>query len=144
MKKIKRLLTICLAVLLMFCVSISLVGCKKTGPLPNGHYGMMNSIPEEPLPDLSFGFTQGDIRDSYGWVIDGDTAEMWVSGSCDYKAKIVEKDGKIYFEGYKYRTLLDILLCGGKQQGNTDVYQVTYSESRQIISLTLVVIPNGE
>ena len=68
---------------------------------------------------------------------------MWVSGSCDYKAKIVEKDGVIYFEGYKYRTLLDILLRGGKQQGNTDVYQVAYSESRQIISLTLVVIPNG-
>ena len=144
MKKIKKLLTIGLALLLMLCVSISLVGCKKTGPLPNGHYGMMNSIPEEPLPDLSFGFTQGDIRDSYGWVIDGDTAEMWVSGSCDYKAKIVEKDGEIYFEGYKYRTLLDILLRGGKQQGNTDVYQVAYSESRQIISLTLVVIPNGE
>ena len=84
MKKIKKLLTIGFAVLLMLCMSISLVGCKKTGPLPNGHYEMMNSIPEEPLPDLSFGFTQGDIRDSYGWVSNGDTAEMWVSGSCDY------------------------------------------------------------
>ena len=135
MKKIKKLLTIGLAVLLMLCVSISLVGCKKTGPLPNGHYGMMNSIPEEPLPDLSFGFTQGDVRDSYGWVIDGDTAERWVSGSCDYKAKIVEKDGEIYFEGYKYRTLLDILFRGGKQQGNTDVYIVEYDGKS---SITLV------
>ena len=135
MKKIKKLLTIGLAVLLMFCVSVSLVGCKKTGPLPNGHYEMMNSIPEEPLPDLSFGFTQGDIRDSYGWVIDGDTAEMWVSGSCDYKAKIVEKDGKIYFKGYKYITLLDILFRGGKQQGNTGVYIVEYDGKS---SITLV------
>ncbi|MBQ4269589.1 MAG: hypothetical protein IJB97_08085 [Clostridia bacterium] len=134
MKKIKKLLTIGLAVLLMLCMSVSLVGCKKTGPLPNGHYGMMNSIPEEPLPDLSFGFTQGDIRDNYGWVIDGDTAEMWVSGSCDYKAKIVEKDGVIYFEGYKYRTLLDILLRGGKKQGNTDVYLVEY-DGKSIITL---------
>ena len=144
MKKIKKLLTIGLAVLLMLCMSISLVGCKKTGPLPNGHYGMMNSIPEEPLPDLSFGFTQGDIRDSYGLVIDGDTAEMWVSGSCYYKAKIVEKDGEIFFEGYKWKDLLDILFRDGKEQGNTDVYQVVYSESRQIISLALVAIPHGE
>lgn len=59
---------------------------------------------------------------------------MWVSGSCDYKAKIVEKDGVIYFEGYKYRTLLDILLRGGKQQGNTDVYLVEY-DGKSIITL---------
>ena len=126
MKKIKKLLIISLAVLLMLCMSISLVGCKKTGPLPNGHYAMMNSIPEEPLPDLSFGFTPGDIRRSYGWVIDGDTAEEWVSGSCCYKAKIVEKDGVIYFEGYKWNDLLDILFRGGKEQGNTGVYLVEY------------------
>ena len=137
MKKIKKLFTIGLAVLLMLCMSVSLFGCKKTGLIPNGYYGMSQN-------EDVYILTGNDIRDSFGWVIDGDTAEMWVSGSCDYKAKIVEKDGEIYFEGYKYRTLLDILLCGGKQQGNTDVYQVTYSESRQIISLTLVVIPNGE
>lgn len=128
MKKIKKLLTIGLAVLLMLCMSISLVGCKKTGLIPNGYYGMSQN------EDVYF-LTGNDIRDSFGWVIDGDTAERWVSGSCDYKAKIVENDGKIYFKGYKYRTLLDILFRGGKQQGNTGVYIVEYDGKS---SITLV------
>ena len=129
MKKIKKLLTIGLAVLLMLCMSISLVGCKKAGPIPNGYYSIKNQNESVYL------FTEKDIRDRYCWVIDGDIAEEWVSGSCDYKAKIVEKDGEIYFEGYKYRTLLDILLRGGKQQGNTNIYQVVYNESEGSITI---------
>lgn len=138
MKRIKRLLTTLLAVLLMLCMSVSLVGCKKTGPIPNGYYFMRKQN------ETIYVFTENDIRDSYGWAIDGDTAEEWVSGYCCYKAKIVEKDGEIYFEGYKFKTLLDILLGDGKPQGNTDVYQVVYNESEQSIFLALVVIPNGE
>ncbi len=138
MKKIKKLLTIGFVCLLMLCMSVSLIGCNKTGPIPNGYYRMKNQ------KETVYLFTENDIRDGHGWVIDGDTAEMWVSGSCDYKAKIVEKDGEIYFEGYKYRTLLDILLCGGKKQGNTDVYQVVYDESERSIFLALVAFPHGE
>lgn len=122
-------------------VGVFFVGCEGKGPIPNGHYGPMNSIPEEPLPDLYFGFTKGDIRDSYGWVIDGDTAEAWVSGSCYYKAKIVEREDGIYFEGYKWRDLLDILFRDGKRSGNTDVYQVVYDEGKRSIALALVVVP---
>lgn len=138
MKKLKKLLTISLSVLFMLCMSISLVGCGKTGPIPNGYYTMKNKN-----EDVYF-LTENDIRDSFGWVIDGETAEMWVSGSCDYKAKIVEKDGEIYFEGYKYKTLLDVLLRGGKEQGNTEMHQVFYNESEQSILVALVVVPNGE
>jgi len=138
MKTIKRLLTIGLAVLLMLCMSISLVGCKKVGPIPNGHYEMVNSIPEEPLPDFSYGFTQRDIRDSYGWIIDGDTAEEWISGSCNYKAKIVEKDGKIYFEGYEWFDFLySLTSCSPKYEGNTNVYLVEY-DGKNRISLHLI------
>lgn len=135
MKKIKKLLTIFLTVLFMLCISISLVGCKKAGLIPNGYYSIKNQN-----EDVYF-LTENDIRDSFGWVIDGETAEMWVSGSCDYKAKIVEKDGEIYFEGYKYKTLLDILLRGGKEQGNTQMYQVFYNESERSILVALVVVP---
>ena len=135
MKKIKTLLTISLSVLFMLCMGVSLVGCGKTGPIPNGYYTMKNQNEDV------YVFTENDIRDSFGWVIDGETAEMWVSGSCDYKAKIVEKDGEIYFEGYKYKTLLDILLRGGKEQGNTQMYQVFYNESERSILVALVVVP---
>ena len=128
MKKIKKLLTIGLAVLLMLCMSISLVGCKKTGLIPNGYYGISQN-------EDVYIFTENDMRDRYCWVVDGDIAEEWVSGLCCYKAKIVENDGKIYFEGYKYRTLLDILFRSGKQQGNTSVYLVEYDGKS---SITLV------
>ena len=89
MKKIKRLLTIGLAVLLMLCMSVSFIGCKKMGLIPNGYYRMTSQNEDV------FIFTANDIRKSFGWVIDGDVAEEWVSGSCNYKAKIVEKDGAI-------------------------------------------------
>ena len=128
MKKIKKIFTIGLTVLLMLCMSISLFGCKKTGLIPNGYYGMSQN-------EDVYILTGNDIRDSFGWVIDGDTAERWVSGSCDYKAKIVENDGKIYFKGYKWKDLLDILFRDGKEQGNSGVYIVEYDGKS---SITLV------
>ena len=133
MKKIKKLLTISLSVLLMLCMSVSLVGCKKTGLIPNGYYSIKNQNEDV------YVFTENDMRDSYCWVIDGDIAEEWVSSSCNYKAKIVEKDGKIYFEGYKWKDLFDILFRGGKEQGNTHLYQVVYNEREQSINLLLQV-----
>lgn len=129
MKKIKKLLSIGLAVLLMLCMSVSLVGCSKSELIPNGYYGC-SSKGENIYERIG-----SDIRDSYGWIIDGDIAEEWVSGSCIYKAKIVEKDEKIYFEGYKWKDLLDILFRGGKEQGNTGVYLVEYDGKS---SITLV------
>ncbi len=128
MKKIKKIFTIGLSLLLMLCMSISLFGCKKTGLIPNGYYGMSQN-------EDVYILTGNDIRDSFGWVIDGDTAERWVSGSCDYKAKIVENDGKIYFKGYKWKDLLDILFGDGKEQGNSGVYIVEYDGKS---SITLV------
>lgn len=128
MKKIKKIFTIGLSLLLMLCMSISLFGCKKTGLIPNGYYGMSQN-------EDVYILTGNDIRDSFGWVIDGDTAERWVSGSCDYKAKIVENDGKIYFKGYKWKDLLDILFRDGKEQGNSGVYIVEYDGKS---SITLV------
>ncbi|MBR2646809.1 MAG: hypothetical protein IKD47_04555 [Clostridia bacterium] len=140
----KKRFIIILTVFLMLCMSISLVGCKKTGPIPNGCYAVAQSIPENPLPANSFVFTESDIRDSFGWVIKGDTAEEWVSSLCNYKAKIVEKEGEIYFEGYTWSDPLDVLFGDSKKRGNTDVYQVVYNESTRSISLALVAFPHGD
>ena len=42
MKKIKRFLTIGLAIMLTFCISVSFVACKEeeyvAGPIPDGRY----------------------------------------------------------------------------------------------------------
>ncbi len=133
----KKLLAIILSALTLV-ISIVFVGCGKTSSIPEGYYGWTNA-------ENIYKLTENDIRNSYGWVIDGDIAEEWVSGSCEYKAKIVEKDGKTYFEGYEWFDFLySLTSCSPKYEGNSNVYEVTYNEIEKSITLTLVVIPNGE
>ncbi len=140
----KKFFSICFSVLLMFCMSISLFGCKRVGPIPNGYYGVAHSIPENPLPDNYFMLVECDIRDSYGWVVEGDKAEKWVSGLCEYKAKIVEKDGKIYFEGYKWRDFFDVIFNYKEMQGYESDYAVIYNETEKSIALTPVDVFFGK
>ena len=127
MKTIKKLWAVVLGALLMLCMSLGLVGCKKTGLIPNGYYSIKNQN------ETVYVFTENDMRDRYCWVIDGDIVEEWVSGSCCYKAKIVEKDGKIYFEGYTWKSFLS-----SKKWGHETVYEVVYDAEAQTITLTKV------
>ncbi len=133
MKTLKKLLTIGLSVLLMFCMGISLVGCNKTGPIPNGNYAFIGAV-------YTFEYTGGEIKDIYGWIIEGDEAEQWVSGVCTYKAKIVEEDGVLRFDGYKWRNLLDVLFGNVEKQGSNHDYIVVYNETDKSITLTPVDI----
>ena len=133
MKTLKKLLTIGLAVLLMLCMSVSLVGCNKTGPIPNGNYAFIGAV-------YTFEYTGGEIKDIYGWIIEGDEAEQWVSGVCTYKAKIVEEDGVLRFDGYKWRNLLDVLFGNVEKQGSNHDYIVVYNETDKSITLTPVDI----
>lgn len=133
MKKIKKLLTIGLAVLLMLCMGISLVGCNKTGPIPNGNYAFTGAV-------YTFEYTSAEVKDVYGWIIDGDEAEQWVSGTCVYKAKIVEIDGAVRFDGYKWRDWLDVLFGNSEKQGSNHDYIVVYYETDKSITLTPVDI----
>ncbi len=133
----KKLLSIGLSVLLMLCMGVSLVGCKKAGPIPNGNYAFTGAV-------YTFTYTNGDIKDSYGWVIDGDTVERWVSGSCDYKAKIIKKDGEIRFDGYKWRDFLDVLLRKGQMSGSNHDYTVVYNKTEKSITLTPLDISSEE
>ena len=96
MKRILKI--ICLIVVSIICVGC-FFSCDKTGPIPNGYY--CSSREGENI----YVRTGDDIRETFGWEIKGDTAQRWTSGSVDYKAKIVERDGKIYFEGYKWKDL---------------------------------------
>ena len=140
MKK-RRIFIAVLTIFLASLISASFVGCAETGPIPNGYYGVAPGVHDGSKPYDTFSYTMQDIRGSYGWVIDGDTAEEWVSGSCVYKAKIVEKDGWIYFEGYKWKDLTDFLL-GRKEQGKDDAFLVTYNESERSFSLGGLILPS--
>ena len=133
----KKILAVILSAL-TFVLSIFFVGCGKVSYIPEGYYGWTNA-------ENIYEFTENDIRKSYGWVVDGDIAEEWVSGSCCYKAKIVEKDGKLYFEGYEWFDFLySLTSCSPKYEGNTNVYEVTYNEIGKSITLIPAAIQYGE
>ena len=125
----KKILANLFAVLLMLCMSISLIACNKTSSIPDGHYAMTEE-------NNSFKYIKGNVRDTYGWIIDGDTAEQWTSSMCTYKAKIVEKDGEILFDGYEWRDALDILLGAKSKRGSNHDYTVVYDEANGSITLT--------
>ena len=130
MKKMKKLWAVVFSVLLMLCMGLGLVGCdEKNGPIPNGNYTVVST------ETMCFGFTEKSARDPYGWEIEGKKATCWVSGYTDYKANIVEKDGKIYFEGYKWKGFLS-----SREEGRETVYEVVYDEETQTITLTEVKI----
>ena len=118
MKKILCLLLCFIACFCCFC------GCAKKGPLPNGYY-VWSSQGEN-----IFVFTKSDIRDSFGWEIDGTTVQRWTSGSVDYKAKIIERGDKIYFEGYKWKELFSSV-----KSGTETVYEAIYDDIEKSITL---------
>ncbi|MBQ8196905.1 MAG: hypothetical protein IJZ73_02470 [Clostridia bacterium] len=128
MKRFLKLIAICVVCILC----LGCCGCKKTGPIPNGFYCFSSE------GENIFVHTEHNIRDSYGWEIEGDKAQAWVSGTTEYKAKIVERDGKIYLECYKWRDLFDILFRKGKKQGTENVYEVIYDADAKTITLELV------
>ena len=120
-KRMKKWLAILLgSILLLFSFS----GCEKTGPIPNGCY--IFGVADENV----FFLYEGDknVHDPGCWEIEGDHAQRWTSGSIDYKAKIVERNGKIYFEGYKFRILFG-------ERGVEHVYGVEYDTIEKSITI---------
>lgn len=126
MKKIKKLLTIGLAVLLMLCMSVSLGGCSKSELIPNGKY-----IEVTMASSMLFKYAKISNSDNY-IEIKSDTVRWVMSGTEYYRAKIVEKDNEIYFEGHKWKDM-------GKEYGYTEDYLVKYYAGEQIIGLYRVV-----
>ena len=72
LEKLKRLLTIGVAVALMFCMSLSFVGCKKVGPIPDGKYA--NNL------DGTYVYVESNDIEFY-WKIEGDNAIKVYSAS---------------------------------------------------------------
>ena len=121
---IKKLIILLLVSILCVCFFF---GCTHLGPIPNGYYCWSSA------GENIYEFTESDIRQTHGWEIKGDIAQRWTSSSIDYKAKIVEKDGKIYFEGYKWKRPFSAV-----ESGSEVVYEGVYDETNMSITLTIV------
>ena len=127
MKRSLRIITLFFATILCFCC---FSGCNKMGAIPNGYYCWSSA------GENIYEFTESNIRDFFGWEIKGDTAKRWTSSSVDYKAKIVERDGKIYFEGYKWKdSLYSLTSCASQKVGSETIYEVIYNEAEKTIIL---------
>ena len=128
----KKCISVILSIILSLGVLFSFSGCKEeveVGPIPNGDY---IGVDEE------FFLVDGQDVNLQTWRIEGNNAEFWVSSCLEYKAKIVERDGKIYFEGYKWVDYFDYFTsCQKKQQGNEKIYEVLYEAERKCISVDM-------
>ena len=120
----KKLLSILLAMVCVLC-SFCFVGCVNKGPIPNGKYADM-------ADGCTSCYTETDGVEFY-WEIKGNTAKHYVSGGLEYKAKIVEKDGQIYFEGYTWKYFFSSVECGRE-----DRYIVEYNETENSITVNLL------
>ena len=100
-----------------------LFGCSESGVIQNGYYCLKGAV-----TDGYFVLYEGDSdpRTSFCWEIKGNKARQWTSGYVSFKADIVEREDKIYFEGYA--------------AGNSQIiYEVTYDESTE--SMILAIVP---
>ncbi len=132
----RKIISKILAVMLALCMSISFVGCEKTGPIPDGRYEPID------LQDSTYYVYAENSNYDYFWEIEGDTARKYGSNALSFKAKIVEKNGKIYFEGYKWITIFHILgalFIGEKptKVGSTNIYLVEYNAEEKSITVEL-------
>ena len=120
-KQMKKILSLFLCFLtLFFCAGCGEKEANSKGPIPNGYYYWSSEEKNTLI------YTESDIREISGWVIKGDTAEHWASDTVHYKAKIVEKDGKIFFEGYKWEEFLV-----SSKMGSENIYEVIYDETEK-------------
>lgn len=73
-----------------------LFGCSESGVIPNGYYCLKGAV-----TDGYFVLYEGDSdpRTSFCWEIEGNEARQWTSGYVSFKADIVEREDKIFFEG---------------------------------------------
>mgnify|MGYP005766186665 FL=1 len=93
MKNITKLMILSILFFSCFC------GCNRNaGLIPSGYY----TYPEGPIIDENniYILYEGDfdLRTSFCWEIDGNEVQCWTSGTVTYRAKIVGKDNRIYFE----------------------------------------------
>ena len=118
----KKILSLILCFLtLFFCAGCGEKEANSKGPIPNGDYCWTAKQGEN-----IFIYTESRIGDFFGWEIEGDEAIEWVSNSITYRAKIIERDGKIFFEGYKWK----MLFVSGKM-GSENIYEVIYDETEK-------------
>ena len=124
----KKLLIYVLAISLLLCCTMSACSCKEEeeeGILPSGKYDLWYAEDGS----IYYKYCRQKCRIDHFFSIEGNKAYGYTSGSCDYRANVVEENGKIYFYGYKWRDILQF----GRYVGNEYVCEVTYDEENEAL-----------
>ena len=101
---IKKIYAFGFSLLLIFCIGATFVGCKEAEIIPNGKYAEVLSS-----NGTAFIYSENSNVDFY-IEVDGNTAK-WVTSNAEwYRAKIVEKDGNIYFKQTSISDCVEIIL----------------------------------
>ncbi|MBQ8295998.1 MAG: hypothetical protein IJX87_06160 [Clostridia bacterium] len=135
MRKLAKVLALFFASVVCFCC---FCGCEKTGPIPDGKYDYIGAVIDK--TDIygdkisKYIYTEGKLKTDNYWEIKGDEAWGYCSNSLTYKGKIVERDGKIYVEGYKWLSVPDLLLGKWMMIGSTVVYLIEYNAEEKILT----------
>ena len=114
------------SILTIIILTACLCGCDSA-IIPNGKYVSIN-----PSDNVFFN-RSSDENAEYYWEIKGDNAMRYVSGYVDYKAKIVKKDGLVYFEGYVFTDVLSNV-----KMGSIVKYLVEYSQTEKTIQIQVI------
>jgi len=121
------------SIMIALCLG-GFVGCRKDeeGVIPHGVYLLQDfATPNK------FVLHEGEFHVDHYWQIKGNTVQQVISGSVEYKAKVITENEKIYFEGYTWKDKLLSRECGSNTK-----YEVIYDEKTK--SITLNVISDNE
>ena len=97
-----------------------LSSCSNSHGIPNGSYG----------GDVNGGVMHTEeYKSDYFWRVKGDTAYYYASGQLTYKGKIINKDGRLYFELYSVSGIF------GKKSGDAFECEVEYDETTKRLTV---------
>ena len=123
----RRFLSFVVTFLCLF-TSVLAYGCNTSQLIQNGYYIPSSGIAENVYVLYE---EEGNPKDPFCWEIKGNTAKCWTSGMTVYKADILEKDGRIYFQGYKFKEGI----LSSIELGSEEIYEVIYNEIEKRITV---------
>ncbi|MGI6702092.1 MAG: hypothetical protein ACOX3U_06530 [Christensenellales bacterium] len=108
----KKIITGIVVAAVMLLSVFWLSSCSNSHGIPNGSYDLHEGV-----------MHTKEYYSDYYWRVKGDTAYYYASGQLTYKGKIINKDGRLYFDVYS-------VFCE-----NAFEYEVEYDETTKRLTV---------
>jgi hypothetical protein len=114
----KKIITGIVVAAVMLLSVFWLSSCSNSHGIPNGSYDLHEGV-----------MHTKEYYSDYYWRVKGDTAYYYASGQLTYKGKIINKDGRLYFQLYSVSGIF------GKKSGDAFEYEVEYDEQLRLLTV---------